>query len=193
MLKEIITNPVIIGLVAGSIVYAYLSWTRKKYNEKRLKKGKKIRDDDKYDDIIIPIIVAILGWFVAYGYINYKKTPQQTQLSLPLANSRSTRGELPPNYKLVVDQPSEIHKSFTLVTNGIKLPLQEPIVIPQQQMSQIPQVPQISMMGGNTQNQQHQQFQVSQQFQPNQQFQNRQANLINPASQNMNVPDIFID
>ena len=40
MLKEIITNPVIIGLVAGSIVYAYLSWTRKKYNEKRLKKKK---------------------------------------------------------------------------------------------------------------------------------------------------------
>ena len=118
------------------ILYAYLSWTRKKYNEKRLKKGKKIRNDDKYDDIIIPIIVAVLAWFIAYGYINYKKSPQQMQPSLP------------PNYRLVVDQPSEIHKSFTLVTNGIKLPIQEPVSIAAtvpitQQQQQVP------MFGGN--------------------------------------------
>ena len=189
MLKEIITNPVIIGLVAGSIVYAYLSWTRKKYNEKRLKKGKKIRNDDKYDDIIIPIIVAVLAWFIAYGYINYKKSPQQMQPSLP------------PNYNLVVDQPSEMHKSFTLVTNGIKLPLQEPVSI----AAPGPLAQQVPIFGGNNnlqvnRMQQNQQFQPSQQnqqfqqFQPNQQNQMRQVNLINPASQNsMNVPDIFID
>ena len=189
MLKEIITNPVIIGLVAGSIVYAYLSWTRKKYNEKRLKKGKKIRDDDKYDDIIIPIIVAVLAWFIAYGYINYKKSPQQMQPSLP------------PNYNLVVDQPSEMHKSFTLVTNGIKLPLQEPVSI----AAPGPLAQQVPIFGGNNnlqvnRMQQNQQFQPSQQnqqfqqFQPNQQNQMRQVNLMNPASQNsMNVPDIFID
>lgn len=185
MLKEIITNPVIIGLVAGSIVYAYLSWTRKKYNEKRLKKGKKIRDDDKYDDIIIPIIVAILAWFIAYGYINYKKSP---------AKSRSIQDDLPPNYRLVVDQPSEVHKSFTLVTNGIKLPLQEPVSIVGTQPQQ-----QIPMFGGNNnfqvnRMQQSYQLQPSQQNQPNQLTQVRQVNLINPASQNsMNVPDIFID
>ena len=110
MLKEIIRNPVIIGLVAGTIVFAYLSWNRKKENERRLKKGKKIRDDDKYDDIIIPIIVAVLVWFIVYGYFNYnKENKQQTTI---------------PNYKLVIDQPSEqVNQTFTLVTTGgITLP-----------------------------------------------------------------------
>ena len=33
MFWEIIKNPVIIGIVAGIIVYTYMSWNRKKENE----------------------------------------------------------------------------------------------------------------------------------------------------------------
>ena len=199
MLKEFITNPVIIGLVAGAIVYAYLSWNRKKYVEKRLKKGKKIKDTDKYDDIIIPIIVAVLVWFIAIGYINYKKTPIQQQTQLPPTMN--------PAYKLIVDQPSDIHNSFTLVRNGITLPSQmgglmqpqlnqnpivqtqlnqvqpqvqpQPQLQPQTQINQNP-VQQPQLIGVNNQN-----IQAQLQLQP-------QANLINP-NMNNNVPDIFIN
>jgi predicted permease len=38
MFKRLIKNPVIIAVIAGLIVYAYMAWNRKKENEKRLKK-----------------------------------------------------------------------------------------------------------------------------------------------------------
>ena len=73
MLVEILKNPVIIGLLAGAIVYNYMAWNRKKEIEKRLKKGKKIKEEQKYNDIIIPTIVAIIVWFISFAYFNYKE------------------------------------------------------------------------------------------------------------------------
>jgi hypothetical protein len=193
MLKEFITNPVILGLVAGSIVYAYLSWTRKKYNEKRLKKGKKIKDADKYDEIIIPILVAVLVWFIAIGYINYKTNPNQQIQNQQLPPTMN------PGYKLVVDQPSELHNSFTLVRNGISLPsANQPNVLMQQKQETMvgPAQPSMPLFGGN--NQQNQQNQILQQNQQNQTINTRSQNnnimnpnLINPTNNNMNIPDIF--
>lgn len=171
MIKEIIKNPVIIGLIAGSLVYTYLSWEREKRNEKRLKRGKKIKNDDKYDDIIIPIITAVLFWFFAYGYINSNSQPNIHKL--PINN----------NYRLIADQPSEYHKSFTLVTNkgGITLP------------TGMPTQP---IIGGQLPANNLQTTQVNP-IQPTLtqtiQSYNQPANLINPVNQNNNVPDIFID
>ena len=113
MFWEIIKNPVIIGIVAGIIVYTYMSWNRKKENEKRIKKGKKIKLENKYDDIIIPSIVAVLVWFIVYGYFNYK-TDNTNKANIPQQQ-----------YILVKDSPSDkVGKSFTLVTKnqGITLP-----------------------------------------------------------------------
>ena len=207
MLKEFITNPVIIGLVAGSIVYAYLSWSRKKYNEKRLKKGKKIKYSDKYDDIIIPIIVAVLVWFIAIGYINYKKTPTQNQTNTlpPTMN---------PSYKLIADQPSEIYNSFVLVRNGISLPsINEPQdLMPAQDIQThiCPAQPTGPIFGGNQNKtnlqtnhnlrQQNINNNLNNNNLNNNKLNNRiygnqnnlNPNLINPNN-SMNVPDIFIN
>lgn len=167
MIKEIIKNPVIIGLIAGSIVYAYLSWDRKKRNEKRLKRGKKIKSDDKYDDIIIPIITAVLFWFIAYGYINSNMHKLPTQVPNP-------------NYRLIADQPSEYHKSFTLVNNkgGITLPTgmpTQPIVGGQLPVNNLNQVTQVNPIMQPT---------LTQTVQS---YNNQTANLINPVNQNNNL------
>ena len=90
---KIIKNPVIIAVVAGLIVYTYMSWNRKKENEKRLKKGKKIKSSNKYDNIIIPGVSAVIVWFIAYAYFT-RNTVQQ------VANPV---GQPVQNYELVKD------------------------------------------------------------------------------------------
>lgn len=71
----IIKNPIIIGLVAGVITYAYLSWQTEKENKK--KKHRKNKEDV---NLLIPLVVAIIMWFVAYAYFEY--TPTQDKLNL---------------------------------------------------------------------------------------------------------------
>ena len=126
MLVEILKNPVIIGLLAGAIVYNYMAWNRKKEIEKRLKKGKKIKEEQKYNDIIIPSIVAIIVWFISFAYFNYKEEkagqpvqqlqplqpiiPNQTRLSVPPI--QSLQPLQPPN------SPSDIAHSFTMVNKN---------------------------------------------------------------------------
>jgi len=72
MFKRLIKNPVIIALVVGVLVYAYMAWNKKQENDKRLKTGKKIKEENKYDNIIIPGVTAVIVWFIAYGYFNSK-------------------------------------------------------------------------------------------------------------------------
>ena len=117
MFMKLVKNPVIIALVAGCIAYAYMAWNRKKENEKRLKKNKKIKEENKYDNIIIPGVVAVIVWFIAYGYFNYYNKQHPTVQSLGL----NKVGE---PYKVASDSPSATRNSFTLVnkTGGISLP-----------------------------------------------------------------------
>ena len=101
-----------------------------------------------------------------------------------------------PAYKLVVDQPSDIHNSFTLVRNGISLPsMQTQELMPQQERTVGPAQPSMPLFGGNNNLYQNQQNQNSQ-FQTNnlrtQNINNNMnPNLINPT--NNNIPDIFIN
>ncbi len=117
MFKRLIKNPVIIAVVAGLIVYAYMAWNRKKENEKRLKKGKKVKEENKYDNIIIPGVTAVIVWFIAYGYFNSRPGENQLQLNQEVAT---------PQFKLAKESASnsDVRRSFTLVnkTGGISLP-----------------------------------------------------------------------
>jgi hypothetical protein len=130
MLIEILKNPVIFGLLAGAIVYNYMAWNRKKEIEKRLKKGKKIKESQKYNDIIIPTIVAIIVWFIAFAYFNYKEEKniqygqpvninQQIQPKLNVLPVPPIQAAQPPN------SPSDIAHSFTMVNKtatGVTMP-----------------------------------------------------------------------
>ena len=94
-----------------------MSWNRKKENEKRLKKNKKVKQENKYDNIVIPSIVALIVWFIAYGYFNYYNK-QQPVVQSPGLNKPAEQ------YKLASDSASATRNSFTLVnkTGGISLP-----------------------------------------------------------------------
>jgi hypothetical protein len=119
MFKRLIKNPVIIAVVAGVLVYAYMAWNKKQENEKRLKKGKKIREENKYDNIIIPGVTAVIVWFIAYGYFNNNKSSGDIQIEGTPQNSA-------PQFRLAKESASnsDIRRSFTLVnkTGGISLP-----------------------------------------------------------------------
>lgn len=133
MLIEILKNPVIIGLLAGAIVYNYMAWNRKKEIEKRLKKGKKIKEEQKYNDIIIPSIVAIIVWFIAFAYFNYKEekigqigqTGQIGQIG-QIGNPIQPKINVPPIQSLQPqNSPSDIAHSFTMInktTTGVTMP-----------------------------------------------------------------------
>ena len=117
MFKRLIKNPVIIAVIAGLIVYAYMAWNRKKENEKRLKKGKKVKEENKYDNIIIPGVTAVIVWFIAYGYFNSRPGENQPQLNQEVGSQQ---------FRLAKESASnsDVRRSFTLVnkTGGISLP-----------------------------------------------------------------------
>jgi hypothetical protein len=126
MFAKIIKNPVIIALVVGIIIYTYMSWTRKAENEKRLKKGKKIKSENKYDNIIIPIVGAVITWFIAYGYFTHvNKQPDNTVPAVIQNNTIQPMPMMPQtNFKLAPESNST-SASLVLVnkTNGgITLP-----------------------------------------------------------------------
>ena len=124
MLVEILKNPVIFGLLAGAIVYNYMAWVRKKEIEKRLKKGKKIKSSLNNNDIIIPSIVAIIVWFIAFAYFNHKDT-----MHIEATNKINNPIQLATLQNLQ-NSPSDLFnkpfdKPFTLIsrsTGGMSLP-----------------------------------------------------------------------
>ena len=130
MLVEILKNPVIFGLLAGAIVYNYMAWNRKKEIEKRLKKGKKIKESQKYNDIIISSIVAVIVWFISFAYFNHKeeKLGNIGQISQPMNNPQiQSKINIPPVQSLqpLNASPSEIAHSFTMVNKtatGVTMP-----------------------------------------------------------------------
>jgi hypothetical protein len=113
MFKELFMNPVIIGVIAGIIAYNYMSWKKRKLIEKKKKRGKKINPQDLQTDIIIPSLVAIIVWFIAFGYSNYNKKQ---------INQNDDFNQNIPQYKLVrdsspINQTKSDDRSFTLITN----------------------------------------------------------------------------
>ncbi len=124
MFMNLVKNPVIIAVVAGCIVYAYMAWNRKKENETRLKKNKKIKEENKYDNIIIPGITAVIVWFIAYGYFNHMKSINGGLESPQNIGSAAALNIADKQYKIANDSASATRNSFTLVnkTGGISLP-----------------------------------------------------------------------
>jgi heme/copper-type cytochrome/quinol oxidase subunit 2 len=120
MFERLVKNPVVLAVVAGVIVYAYMAWNKKQEDEKRLKKGKKIREENKYNNIIIPGVTAVIVWFIAYGYFN------NVTIGKPVEEVTPTKLINPLQYRVARESPSSSDKrrSFTLVnkTGGISLP-----------------------------------------------------------------------
>jgi hypothetical protein len=132
---DIVKNPVIIGLLAGTITYAYLTWSLTEKNKKRQKKGQKKEEVN----LIIPLVVTIIGWFIAYAYFEHapEKQPHPSSLNF-LEKTHNVRMPMPlpiapqPGYKFVGDVVSESSdpKSFSLLAGGgISIPTKLPDVL----------------------------------------------------------------
>ena len=61
---DIFKNPIILGLLASLITYAYMYWEA----NRKYEKNPKIKREQI--SILIPSIVGIIVWFVASGYFN---------------------------------------------------------------------------------------------------------------------------
>jgi dipeptide/tripeptide permease len=110
---DILKNPVIIGLFAGVITYIYLCWCLKEDNKKRKNKNKRTKKDV---NLIIPSVIAIIIWFIAYGYFEYN-----TNESYPREMAIEQSSGIPKTYKLVKDSSSDV-ASFSLLNRGISVP-----------------------------------------------------------------------
>ena len=128
---DIIKNPIIIGLFAGTLTYIYFKWQLDEKNKKRHKKGRKKEEIN----LIIPLVISIIVWFVSYAYfdsiseniISEKITSDigRTRISMPLPIAPSNK------YKFVKDVISESSdpKSFSLLTSGVTIPSKLPDVL----------------------------------------------------------------
>lgn len=61
---DLLKNPVIIGIIFGIIAYIYLKWDTDKKNLEN--KNKNI--EPKKVNLIIPLAIGLLGWFIAHNY-----------------------------------------------------------------------------------------------------------------------------
>ncbi len=122
---DIFKNPIVIGLTMGTIVYGYLAYTVNEKNEENEKKKKNKRKDKESVNLIIPLVVAIIAWFIAYAYFEYNNesidikpvlSDRQPGLPLPLNVS--------PKFGFVKDVISETSEpqQFSLINSGLTVP-----------------------------------------------------------------------
>jgi len=126
---DVIKNPIIIGLFAGTVTYIYLTWND---NDKSKKKSKK---SQKEVNLLIPLVIAVIGWFIAYAYFQYNNEGEDSDIIIPqIANNRRSL-PLPitktPYYRFVKDEisASSDPKSFSLLTTGVNVPTKLPDVL----------------------------------------------------------------
>lgn len=121
---DIIKNPIVVGLIASVITYIYLSWRASENNKKKKSKDKKKEEVN----LLIPLIVGVIVWFVMYGYLEYKSTNlethnpsntnyQQIVQPLPLAPDAKFRFA-----KDVMPSSTSEPKSFSILTGGVSVP-----------------------------------------------------------------------
>jgi hypothetical protein len=70
-MKNILTNPVFIALIAAILTFLFLKW-KSPVLIKRRRNGKKVKVKKKVN-IMIPIVVGTLAWVGVYGFQEFNK------------------------------------------------------------------------------------------------------------------------
>jgi hypothetical protein len=125
---DIIKNPVIIGLVAAVVTYMYMGWSIEEKN----KKNKKHKKPQEEVNLMIPLVVGVILWFLAYGYFEFNGVAvtnvpvmnQQIKHPVPLAPDVGFRFT-----KDVIPTSSSDPKEFSLLTGGVTVPTVLPDVM----------------------------------------------------------------
>ena len=120
---NILKNPVVIGLLAGTITYLYLMWTNKE-------QYKKDPESKKTVGIFTPIIVAIITWFLAYNYFGSSNNDNlgiEPIINSGIGLSNGIVPENPINMSVndnidMIYSSSDPTKSFHYLGKGISVP-----------------------------------------------------------------------
>lgn len=99
---EYIKNPIVIGVLMGSITYAYLYWM----NEKKSKENP--NEEKQKVNLLIPLGVVIVSWFLSSMLLD--RTDDSTNVSDSGKHSS------------LLDDKNVSYKHSYKLTNGIKLP-----------------------------------------------------------------------
>lgn len=141
---DIIKNPIVIGLTMGTLVYGYLSYTINERNEENEKKKKGKRKEKESVNLLIPLVVIVIAWFIAYAYFEYnnedhnKDIYKHTMLSdrQGLAGVGGLQGlPLPfvtsPKFGFANDIISETSepRQFSLIGTGLTVPDKLPDIL----------------------------------------------------------------
>jgi len=73
MILEILKNPIVLGLFAGTIVYLYLLWSNEKKNKTK-NKIKNKKDINPMIPLIVSVVVCIISYASFYSSCDLKKT-----------------------------------------------------------------------------------------------------------------------
>ena len=118
--SEIITNPIVIGLVAGLITYIYMKWK----NEKD--KGKKDKKKNTDVNLLIPASVFVVFWFISYAYFSSDDVSSKNSTSVK--ESEKINVKIKPTKSAELSSASNELASFEVISksNGVHIPNELP-------------------------------------------------------------------
>ena len=128
---DIVKNPIIIGLAVGGLTYCYLSHTKNEENSKKKKKNNKTESIN----LLIPLVIAILAWFIAYAYFEYNCDDfiENQEIEIRQSGIGSMPYPIAPESKHsftrdVITASSE-PREFNLIHTGVTIPKKLPDVL----------------------------------------------------------------
>jgi len=124
---DILKNPIILGLLALSLTYAYMWWEE----DKRAKKNPNLKK--KSVSLLTPAAVGVIVWFISSSYFDSKNDIGNNNAGNNNTNANYENDKIfskeglnfdkPKVYKLVNSESSVGSKSYHLVgKNNIRLP-----------------------------------------------------------------------
>lgn len=127
---DIFKNPIVIGLTMGALVYGYLTYTTNEKNTENAKKKKSRRREKESVNLLIPLVVAIIAWFIAYAYFEYNNESNDGRSILSDVRPSGQHSGLPlplnmtPKFGFVNDVISETSEpqQFSLINAGVNIP-----------------------------------------------------------------------
>lgn len=136
---EIFKNPIVIGITMGSLVYGYLTYTTNERNLENEKKKKHKRKEKESVNLLIPLVIFIISWFISYAYFEYnsEKSSDKSIFSDRKENSSFGIKNLPlqlnasPKFgftKDVISETSDIQQ-FSLLNPGLVVPASLPDIL----------------------------------------------------------------
>ena len=135
---DIFKNPIVIGLTMGTLAYCYLLYTVNERNEENEKKKKSRRKDKESVNIMIPLVITIIAWFVAYAYFEYNSENSIKSVLSDDGIQQNIRGGglplplgLSPKFGFINDVISETSEpqQFSLLNGGVTVPDKLPDIL----------------------------------------------------------------